>query len=392
MYSLLLAIIFFAFICLGLSGSLLGAAWPVMHLQLGSPLSYAGIISMIITAGIIAASLSTDRLIRKIGTGLIVVLSVCITSIALFGFSIAGSFLLICLWALPYGLGAGALDVTINNYVAVNYKSSHMNWLHCFWGLGAMIGPYIMGFYLTHDFEWVVGYRTVAMLQVILIAILIASLSLWEKSDKDKSPLVSVKPFLEILAIKGVKYVLPALFAYSAIEATAGLWASTYLVSHRDISAETAASFASLFYTGITVGRFLSGMISSKLGNKKMIKAGISLIFLGIITVLLPIRTDLITLMGLVIIGLGCAPVFPSIIHSTPNSFGYENSQALVGLQMASGYTGSALVPPLFGLIASFLGMSIYPAFLFVFAVLLLVMTTAVNKKTNGDGTILSSV
>ena len=377
MVTLLLIIIYISFISLGLSDSLLGSAWPVMHGELGIPATYAGVISMTIAAGTITSSLMSDRLTKRLGTRLVVVLSVCLSCAALLGFSFAGSFLVVWLWALPYGLGGGALDATINNYVAVNYKSRHMNWLHCFWGVGAMTGPYVMGFYLTRGFEWTAGYRTAAIAQMALIALLIASFPLWkrEKQPAAGSPPAKVKPFSEIINIPGVKHVLLAFFAYCAVEATAGLWASTYLMSHRGIGAETAAGFASLFFIGITAGRFLSGFISGRLGNAGMIKLGLGFIFAGIVLVWLPMQPDMVSLVGLVVIGLGCAPVFPAIIHSTPGRFGQENSQALVGLQMASAYTGSALVPPLFGLVAGVAGMGIYPVFLLVFAGLLVLMT-----------------
>lgn len=389
MYSLLLAIIYISFISLGLGDSLLGSAWPVMHTQLGVPVAYAGIISMTIAAGTVISSLSADRLIRILGTRFVVILSVCTTAAALFGFSISGSFLLIWLWALPYGFGAGALDATINNYAAVNYKSKHMNWLHSFWGLGAMTGPYIMGFYLTRGFEWTSGYRAIAFIQLVFIMILLGSLSLWkkpERTEKSADRPIHVKTFPQLLNIRGVKYVLLAFFGYSALETTTALWASTYLAVHRGISAEIAAGFASLFFIGITGGRFLSGFISDRLGNKNMIKTGIFLIFAGIMAVGLPLEVSGIYLAGLIIIGFGCAPVFPAVIHSTPENFGTENSQALVGLQMASAYTGSALMPPLFGLIANNIGMGAFPIFLLFFAVILLVMTTALNKSVKPAG------
>ena len=378
--TILLIIIYIAFIGLGLSDSLLGSAWPVMHRQLDVPVSYAGIVSMTISAGTVTSSLLSDRLSKKFGTRFVVILSVCLSAAALFGFSISGSFFLLWLCAFPYGLGAGSLDATLNNYVAVNYKSRHMNWLHCFWGAGAMIGPYIMGLYLIRGFEWTVGYRTIVVFQVLVVVMLLGSLALWKKPGSEENTNTYVKPFSDLFKIKGVKYVLLAFFAYCAIEATTMLWASTFMVSHRGISAEVAAGFASLFFLGITGGRFLSGIISGKLGNTKMVKMGISLIFIGIIAIWLPTDIDLFSYVGLITIGLGCAPIFPSIIHSTPKNFGYENSQALVGLQMASAYTGSALIPPLFGLIASLVGMSIFPIFIFVFAILLFVMTTALNR------------
>jgi len=377
MYSLLLIIIYIAFISLGLGDSLLGPAWPTMYGQFGVPVAYAGIISMTMSAGTIASALLIDRLIKKIGTRLIVIFSVVMTAVALFGFSMATSFFMFWVFALPYGFGAGAVDATINNYVAINYKSRHMNWLHCFWGVGAMTGPYIMGFYLIRGFEWTAGYRTIVLFQIVLIAILFASMSLWKKSDAGSTS-APVKPFSQIIRIRGVRYALPALIAYCAIEATTGLWASTYLAVGRGINPEIAAGFASLFYAGITAGRFLSGFVSNRLGSKNMMKIGISLIFVGIAAVLMP--TEIAGLIGLMIIGLGCSPIFPAFIHLTPKNFGQENSQALVGLQMASAYVGVALIPPFFGFMAGIFGMGIYPIFILVFAVLLSLLISALNR------------
>jgi len=381
-YLLLLTIIYIAFISLGLPDALLGSAWPVMQAHLDVPIHYAGIVSMIIAAGTIVSSLMSDRLTKKMGVGLITAVSVFMTAMALFGFSVSDSFWMLCLWAIPYGLGAGAVDAAINNYVAVHYTSRHMNWLHCFWGIGAMTGPYIMGFYLTRGLEWNSAYRAVALIQIIFSVAVFISLPLWKKREQDSSGKPApTKRLSQVLRIKGVKYILLAFFGYCALESTTGLWASTYLVYHRGIGAETAALFASLFFMGITAGRFISGFISNKLGDKLMIKIGISLIFVGIVAVWLPLRTDLLSLAGLMIIGLGCAPVYPAIIHSTPENFGVENSQAIVGVQMASAYTGSALMPPLFGVIAGTAGMHIYPIILLGFAVLMLAMIVLLNKS-----------
>jgi len=262
-----------------------------------------------------------------------------------------------------------------------------MNWLHCFWGVGALAGPYIMGFYLANGLNWNNSYRAVSIVQFIFVAVLFISLPLWKKRKKDslyKS--APVQGLSQIFRINGVKFVLPAFFGYCALESTTGLWASTYLVNHRGLNVETAALFASFFYIGITLGRFMTGFISNKLGDKKMIKIGIFLIFVGITAVWFPLKTDLICLTGLIIIGLGCAPIYPSIIHSTPENFGAENSQAIVGVQMASAYTGSTLMPPLFGLIANSFGIYLYPVFLFLMLILMLVMTTALNKAVSKTG------
>lgn len=388
MYSLLLLIIYMAFISLGLPDSLLGSAWPVMRVQLNLPISYAGIISMVIAGGTIVSSLLSHRLTKKFGAGLVTAVSVLMTAVALFGFSISGSFLMLCIWAIPYGFGAGAVDAALNNFVAVHYASRHMSWLHCFWGVGAAASPYIMSYYLTNGLGWNNGYRTISVIQIILTILLFVSLPLWKRQRDSLPGGNNPSPNLklpQIMRIKGVKFVLVAFFGYCALETTTGLWASSYLVSGRGISSETAAKYASLFYLGITFGRFLCGFIANRIGDRKMIYIGIATMFAGITAILVPINTDWICLYGLIIIGLGCAPVYPSIIHSTPNNFGVENSQAIVGVQMASAYTGSTFMPPLFGWIANNINIKLYPVFLLIFAVLMLVMTVTLNKVVAGD-------
>ena len=380
MYALLLVVICMSFIGLGLGDSLLGSAWPVMHGTLGVPITYAGFISLAIFAGTICSSLLSNRLAFMFGAKAVVAAGVLVSAAALFGFSVSGSFALVWFLALPYGLGSGAVDATVNNYVAVNYKARHMNFLHCFWGVGAMVGPYVMGLFLVRGFEWTYGYRAVVVFQLVLVAALFLSFPLWKKPAVPEGAAKRIKPLSEIIKIRGVKLVLPAMLALCAIEYTTILWASSFLVSIRGIAPETAAGFASLFFIGITGGRFLSAFISSKLQSEAMIRAGIFLIFAGIGLVLMPSEADLFSLTGLVIIGLGCAPIFPSIIHSTPKNFGEENSGALVGVQMASAYTGSALMPPLFGLLAGLFGLGIFPLFLAALAVLLFTLTTLLNR------------
>lgn len=378
MYSLLLVIIYFAFISLGLPDSLLGSAWPVMHTQLDVPLSYAGIITMIIAGGTIISSLMSDRLTRKLGAGLVTAISVMMTAAALFGFSVSGSLIFLCLWAVPYGLGAGAVDAALNNYVALHYSSRHMNWLHCFWGVGAAVSPYIMGYCLISGAGWNMGYRSVSGIQVVLTAILFISLPLWKRKAMTHNSGEAHAASLSLshaLKIKGVKFVLVTFFGYCALESTAGLWASSYLVQYRGINPETAARFASLFFLGITVGRFLCGFIAEKAGDKRLIRFGIITIMIGVVLVGLPVGINILALIGLVIIGLGCAPVYPSIIHSTPSNFGKENSQAIIGIQMACAYTGSTLMPPLFGAIADHISIGAYPFYLMIFAILMLLMS-----------------
>ncbi len=384
MYSILLLIIYIAFISLGLPDSLLGSAWPVMRQEFQVPLSYAGIISMIISGGTILSSLMSDRLTKKLGTGLVTAVSVFLTAAALFGFSASTQFYMLCIWAVPYGLGAGAIDAALNNYVAIHYSSRHMSWLHCFWGVGTIISPYIMSYAITRPFSWNGGYRIVSVIQLAITALLFFCLPLWKKagntdgeSDNDKSS--ASGGLLNALRIKGVSQVLAGFFAYCAAESTVGLWASSYLVQARNIPAKQAASFASLFFIGITAGRFLSGLVTERLGDRKLIRIGSLTAAFGILCIALPISASWFSLCGFIIIGLGCAPVYPSIVHSTPYNFGKENSQAIIGLQMACAYVGSTFMPPLFGLIANHINIWLLPLFLAIFILLLLFMTERLN-------------
>ncbi len=385
MFQLLLAIIYLAFISLGLPDSLLGAAWPSMYPEFQVPVSYAGIISMVIALGTVIPSLMSDRLTKGLGAGLVTAISVAMTALALFGFSFSHSFWVLILWSIPYGLGAGSVDAALNNYVALHYKSRHMSWLHCMWGVGASAGPYIMGFALSHGQNWNGGYRYIGILQVILTFILFISLPLWKKEKKDaasESDATSdhILTLREIFAIPGVKSVMLMFFCYSAIEQTSGLWASSYLALHKGVAPETAATFASLFYIGITIGRAISGFITMKLNDTQMIRLGQGIIFLGVLALFLPLGST-ISLIGFILIGLGCAPIYPCIIHSTPDHFGADRSQAIIGVQMASAYVGTCLMPPVFGLIANNITVALLPAYLILFLVLLSVMHEILIQK-----------
>lgn len=384
---MLLTIIYIAFISLGLPDSLLGSAWPVMQRELSVPLSYAGLLSMIISCGTIFSTLMTDRLIRAFGTGRVTAVSVGLTAVALWGFSFSHSFAVLCLYAIPYGLGAGAVDASLNNYVALHYSSRHMSWLHAFWAVGVTISPNVMSFCLMHKLGWQMGYRTIGILQVVLVTVLFLTLSLWktssdEKTDAEQTRVLSIR---EALKIRGVPFVLLLFFGFCALEATAGLWASSYLVEHRQVSVELAARFAMLFYFGEMTGRFLNGFAADKFGDRTMIKIGILVMLVGIAMVAVPFESDVPALAGLVIIGFGAAPVYPCIIHSTPTSFGRENSQSLVGMQMASAYVGSTFTPPLFGLAAQHINIALYPLFLCVYAVLMLVMSGLLNRAVDRE-------
>lgn len=375
MYSLLLALIYLAFISLGLPDSLLGAGWPTMYGELGVPVSYMGIVSMVISGGTIVSSLMSDRLTRKFGTRVVTVVSVFLTAGALFGFSFSDRFWMLILFSVPYGLGAGAIDAALNNYIALHYSARHMSWLHCFWGVGAIVSPFIMSYALTSS-TWNDGCRIVGYIQLGIAALLLVTLPVWKINSK-KSDAVEQKNIglLGALKIKGVPFILIGFFAYCAAEATAMQWASTYFVEVKHISEAQAAQFASLFYIGITAGRFLSGFVSAKIGDRRMIIIGASVLTLGIILLVIPVTAAELSLAGFVIIGLGCAPIYPSIIHSTPANFGAENSGAIIGIQMACAYVGSTFMPPLFGLIGSATDFAILPLYLIVFVVLMLVMT-----------------
>ena len=369
MFQMLLLIIYLAFISLGLPDSLLGSAWPSMYQDFTVPVSSSGIVFMIISLGTIISSLQSDRLTKRFGTGKITAVSVLMTAAALFGFSISRSFPALCLWAIPYGLGAGSVDASLNNYVALHYASRHMSWLHCMWGVGASLGPYIMGYALTGGYGWSMGYRIIAVIQILLTAFLFLSLSQWKNGNSDegeqRETTAKALSLGEILRIPGAKEVMVTFFCYCALEQTANLWVSSYLVLQKGITPEQAAGFASLFFVGITAGRFFSGFLTIKIGDTQMIRLGQAIILLGILTLLMPFGLGT-SRIGLLLIGLGCAPVYPSIIHSTPASFGADKSQAMIGVQMAFAYVGTCLMPPLFGVIANHITAALFPFYLLI--------------------------
>lgn len=386
MANLLLPIIYLSFISLGLPDTLLGSAWPVMYQQFQVPVSYAGIVSFIMSAGTIFSSLMSDRLTRRFGTAKVTAFSVAMTAFALFGFSVSDRYWMLLLWAIPYGLGAGSVDASINNYVALHYASRHMSWLHCMWGVGASVGPYIMGCALTAGQGWHMGYRYIAILQTLLTFVLLLSVPIWKKRNADASAeneaagaALSLK---QIISIPGAKEILLAFFCYCALESTVTLWSATYLVRHLGMHEEQAASLASLFLLGLTAGRAVSGFLTYKFNDANMIRIGQTVIFTGVTTMLLPLG-DVFDMAGLLLIGLGCAPVYPSVIHSTPDHFGPENSQALIGVQMASAYIGSLSAPPIFGLIANHITVSVLPVYIGILLTVMILMCERLNRKHN---------
>ena len=371
--TLLLCIIYLSFVSLGLPDSLFGAAWPILQTQMDVPLSYAGLVTMTISGGTILASLCSDRLTYRFGADKVTACSVAATALALIGFSSATRFWMLLVWAVPLGLGAGAVDAALNNFVALHFSSRHMSWLHCFWGLGASISPYIMGFWIARDLRWDRGYLTVGLLQAALSAVLFASLPLWKRAqttETEGTVRTAPKTLKQIFSLPGIFYVLFGFFAYCTIEATAFAWASSYLVHARGLSEERAAAFAFLFYLGMTLSRLITGFFADRAGDRRMIRLGYYVCFAGLLLTVLPVASPLPCLVGLAVAGFGCGPIYPSIIHATPDVFGKENSQAVVGVQMAAAYTGTTFMPPLFGVIANRFSLSLFPFFLLGFAVL----------------------
>lgn len=384
MATLLLLIIYLSFISLGLPDSLLGSAWPVMYGELSVPVSWAGIISMIISGGTIISSFFSERIIRRLGTGLVTFVSVAMTAAALLGFALLPGFWWLCLCAIPLGLGAGSVDSALNNFVALHYKAMHMNWLHCFWGIGASLGPVIMSIRLAEKNGWKQGYLTISLMQFFLVAVLLAALPLWKIFSKRSSTQAEEEAdslsLRELLSLRGAKAALIGFFCYCAVESTTGIWGSTYLVQAKGISPDIAAQWVSLFYIGITVGRAISGFITMKLDSRRMIRLGEVIILAGVLLLLLPLG-DVSLFWGLFAIGLGCAPIYPAMLHLTPENFGEKNSQSIMGIQMACAYVGATFMPPLFGLIAQDIDANWFPIYIMGFLLLMCVMTFQIDRK-----------
>ncbi len=376
-----LALIYLAFISLGLPDSLLGSSWPIMNVDFGVPVGNAGFVSMIISSGTIISSLFSHRLIRRFGTGKVTVLSVAMTAAALLGFSLSPSFLWLLACAVPLGLGAGAVDSGLNEFVAEHYAAKHMNWLHCFWGLGAMLGPILLSALTQWGYNWRSGYSSISVIQFTLVVLLLFSLPMWKKYENQAFEHTGEAQdgkvnhgLLTPLRAKGAFFAMLTFFLYTSIEASMMLWGASYLVKIKDILPESAAGWVSLFFLGITAGRMLSGFVSMKLNNEALIRIGTVLILVGIVLMLLPLPA-LFTICALVIIGLGLAPIFPSMLHQTPVYFGKQNAQAAMGLQMAFAYTGTTLMPPLFGQLFARVSFSLMPYVLLACAVGLLICT-----------------
>jgi fucose permease len=368
--TVILILIYFAFISLGLPDSLLGVSWPAMQTEWGLPLDAAGLVAFILTVNTIASSLLSSRIIKRLGTGKVTFLSCLMTGAALLGISFSPSYLWLLFLAVPLGFGAGSVDVALNNYVALHFKAFHMNWLHSFWGLGATIGPLIMARSLSHTSSWRPGYRIIAVIQLGLAVLLFVSLPIWikhgrlmQKKNAHEPETADKNAEKHVLKIKGVPYALATFLLYCGAELSVGLWGSSYLVHVRNIPVETAALWIAMYYGGITAGRFLSGFISLKLTNTQMIRGGIIVACAGI-ALLFWNLPDIVLIAAFILIGIGFSPIFPAMIHETPRRFGKKKSQEVIGYQMGFAYIGSALIPPLFGMAAESTTMGIFPFFL----------------------------
>lgn len=396
MATMFLIIIFMAFISLGIPDSLLGSAWPVMYNDLGASFGSAGVLSMIVAGGTIVSSLASGKIIQRMGTGGVTLISCFLTAGALLGFSAAPSFMWLTILAIPLGIGAGAIDAALNNYVAENYKAHHMNWLHCFWGVGATTGPIIMSAYIADHSSWRGGYAAASMIQFSLVMILFVTLPLWKRvaASRERSgnelkqehaeSMVDGSVRAGVLRIRGVKPTLITFLLYCGVEATVGLWGASYLVGARNITAETAAGWISLYYGGITVGRLITGFITLKVHNRVLIRLGQLVSIAGGMIILLPVPAPLL-MIGFILVGSGLAPIFPGLLHETPTRFGKENSARLMGYQMAVAYTGTTFLPPLFGIIATQTSVALFPIIVIALLIFMLLSAEKVNLVLNNQ-------
>jgi len=387
MATLILIIIYISFICLGLPDSLLGVSWPLMRTEFSASLEAVGPIYMMIAGGTIVSSFFSGKVLTRFGTAKVTAISTTMTALGIAGFYFAPSINWMFLLAVPLGLGAGSVDAGLNTYVANHYKSHHMSWLHCFWGIGAMTGPFLMSQFIKGD-NWRNGYVTIACIQFVLALFLFATIPVWRKTEttpealEDNSDLPKGKEAAEqqkhLLRIAGVKPVLITFLFYCATEATLGLWGSSYLIQAKGIDASIAATWVSMFYGGITLGRFFNGFLTLRLDNKSLVRLGLFILLVGSVLMLLPLP-KLFTLVGMVCVGLGCAPIYPCLLHETPVRFGKEQSKSLMGIQMAVAYSGSTFLPPVFGYLASSTTIGLYPIVILLYAIIMLVCSEKAN-------------
>lgn len=364
----LLAIIYISFISLGLPDSMLGSAWPAMRLDLSAPLWGAGLVQMTVSFCTIVSSLNSAKLIRRFGTGRVTAVSVVMTAMALLGFSVAGNYWWLMLMALPLGLGAGAVDAALNNYVALHCQARHMSWLHCFWGVGTVIGPMVLSACIGMGFGWPAGYRVIGVIQCMVSVLLFATLRRWKSGEQQQEQeQVNDLSVMQVLRLPGAKQGMLTFLCYCAIESTLGLWGATFMSEVRGVSPAQAASCGAMFYMGITAGRAASGFMAIRFRPKRMVQLGQALLAAGGLLLFLP-GSDAVSLFALVLCGLGCAPIYPNIIQDTPVNYGAANSQAAIGVQMAFAYVGSTFMPTIFGALAGVFGYTLLPVFTVVIA------------------------
>ena len=377
---ILLLLIALTFVGLGLGDSLLGSAWPSMYGQFGVDPAAAGTLSMLMSGSTIVATYMSARILRRFGTGTVLAAGLLIMGTAVVGFSMANHFVVLCLLMIPLGFSTGSVDAGGNGFLTLHYSAKHLNWIHCLWGVGATAGPGIMAFSLMRLGGWTTGYRIVGVIQLVLAAVMFASLSRWKKVSQSKEEQVEEEPKevlggLKLLRLRGARFAILLFFFLGGLESTLALWSTTYLVTAREIARETATSWLALYYLGLTGGRFLGGFVAMRLRSRQMAGLGLCLIFAGIVTIMLPFEQSLMP--GFILTGLGVAPLFPNFTHGTPGIFGKGHTQAMIGLQMAALFLGVTTLPPLFGLIGSRFGYQLFP--LYVGILLAITTTTALT-------------
>ena len=383
MYLFLLFVIYLSFVGLGLPESVLGSLWPIMRTEFAASLDFAGVISLIMTVSKTLSGLITDRIDKKIGHGCASLLSMLVMALSLYGCALSRSEYMICLFTLPLGIASGIIDTAINDYVSRNYSSRHMSWLHCSWGIGSMLSPFAIGFLLSGGRSWRAGYVFVASVQIVITVLLLISLPHWKKiSDSpDADNEITVMPIKDVVRLPGIVFTFLALFSYCGAEVTASLWSSSFLIEARGLDAETAATCTSSIFIGITLGRFLSSFIADKLGDLRMAKTGAVIAFAGALVMFIPSRTVLLPLIGLFVVGLGCSTIVPSLIHSVPELYGHSHTSTIVGIDMAFAHAGSALMPPLFGVIAEKISIRLFPVYIFLLTAVLLFSLTKIARR-----------
>ena len=387
MATLLLIVIYIAFIGLGVPDSLFGTAWPAIYTDLNLPVSWASIVTIIVSCGTITSSLLSSWLISRFGTGKITAVSTLMTALALLGFSCSDSMLWLCLCAIPLGLGAGSIDTALNNYVALHYEASHMNFLHCFYGIGVSLSPYLMSLALSKG-TWEGGYRAVFWFQLAIAALTALALPLWKKvrhaqngEEAEETP--RVLSFPALMKMPKVRMACLVFIGYCALEYTCGTWGSTFLVNAKGAAADTAARMVTFYYVGLALGRFLSGVLAGLLHSRQLVKIGQMILLAAVVSLFLPLPFAFCSV-SLFFIGLGNGPIFPNMLHLTPELFGKDLSQAVIGAEMATSYIGVLLAPALFGLIAQNVTAALFPVYLLVLYALMITGTAASVYKKDG--------